>query len=365
MKKIRSVLIVQPYGIGDLLFVTPVLRALRLLPTVGTVDLLLGSRTREVVEHNPHVDEIFVLDKDKLHRQTRFENFREFLDLGLKLRARRYDLLLDFSLRPENAFWAFFFLGIPKRAGFAYKRRGIFHNIRYPIPEGYSRQHAADFYAGLAELAGIPVRDRFLEYYFPPREKREIEIKIKNRLAGIGENFITVSPGGGDSWGREAVFRRWPVKYFAELIGRLQVKLGFKGVCIIGARSEVELCQELKDSLRIPSFMLAGETSLAETAAILEMSSLFIGNDGGLVHLARALEVPLAAFYGPVPPEIYGPYPGSENAIALFKRDLACRPCYHKFRFKNDCSTIACLKTLAPEEAFKQMEPLLQTMSRG
>ena len=52
--------------------------------------------------------------------------------------------------------------------------------------------------------------------------------------------------------------------------------------------------------------MLAGETSLAETAAILEMSSLFIGNDGGLVHLARALEVPLAAFYGPVPQKFTG-----------------------------------------------------------
>src|SRR5262249_47960476 len=61
VKSPRRVLIVHPYGIGDLLFVTPVLRALRLLPSVERVDLLLGSRTDAVVRANPHVDDIFVI----------------------------------------------------------------------------------------------------------------------------------------------------------------------------------------------------------------------------------------------------------------------------------------------------------------
>ena len=50
---IRRVLVVQPYGIGDLLFITPVLRALRLIPTVERVDLMIGSRTRAVIQGNP------------------------------------------------------------------------------------------------------------------------------------------------------------------------------------------------------------------------------------------------------------------------------------------------------------------------
>ncbi|HPW65205.1 MAG TPA: hypothetical protein PLY30_03500, partial [Candidatus Omnitrophota bacterium] len=53
---------------------------------------------------------------------------------------------------------------------------------------------------------------------------------------------------------------------------------------------------------------------------------------------------------------VYGPYPVSPDAAAVFKQDLACRPCYYKFRFKKDCPTIACLKTLAPEEALEQIE---------
>ena len=39
-KPLRRVLVIQPYGIGDLLFVTPVLRALQLLPGIETVDVM-------------------------------------------------------------------------------------------------------------------------------------------------------------------------------------------------------------------------------------------------------------------------------------------------------------------------------------
>lgn len=364
-RTLKRVLVIHPYGIGDLLFVTPVLRALRLIPTVDTVDLILGSRTSAVVENNPHINEIFVLDKDKLRRQTRQENFKELWALGMKLRAKRYDLLLDFSLRPEYAFWSKFLLGIPKRAGFAYKRRAIFHNIRYPLPEGYWGQHAADFYAGLAEKAGIPVTDRFLEYYFPQEE--DFEEKISAKLNFSGRDYITVSPGGGDSWGKEAEFKRWPAKYFAEFIKKLRAKIDFSGVCFLGSKSETELCEELKKSIDGPAVVLAGETSLSETAMILKRSKLFIGNDGGLVHLAHALNVPLIAFYGPVPPEVYGPYPPSSKAAAIFKKGLECRPCYYRFRFKKDCPTIACLKELSPEEALKRLEEqhFFEKMKKG
>ncbi len=352
---LRRVLVVHPYGIGDLLFITPVLRALRLIPTVEAVDLLLGSRTREVVENNPHVNEIFVVDKDRTRRQTWTENLRESFELGRKLRAKHYDLILDYSLRREHAFLGRFFLGIRHCAGFAYKKRAVFHTIRYPLPEGFWKRHAADFYCDLAELAGVPVEDRFLEFYFPP-DPRSLEKQVAQKSGGIETPFLTVSPGGGDSWGKEAAFKRWPAQNFAELIGKLQPKLKAKGVCILGSGSEKGLCEELRRSLAIPAVVLAGETSLNETAMLLKKSALFIGNDGGLVHLARALEVPLLGFYGPVPPEVYGPYPPSGNAIAICKRDLECRPCYYRFRFNNTCATIACLKELTPDDAMKLLE---------
>ncbi len=331
------------------------MRALRLIPTVETVDLLLGSRTSEVVENNPHINDIFVVDKDRAHHQTWLENLRDSWELGRKLRAKHYDLILDYSLRRENAFFGRFFLGIPRCAGFAYKKRATFHNIRYPLPEAFWKRHAVDFYCDLAEAAGIPVEDRFLEYYFlKPASLLEAEVADKLKL--LPERFLAVAPGGGDSWGKEASFKRWPVKYFAELITKLQAERNIHGVAILGSRSERALCEELQEMIRPPSVVLAGETKFAQTAMVLKKSALFVGNDGGLVHLARALHVPLIAFYGPVPPEVYGPYPPSPDVAAVFKKDLECRPCYYKFRYNKECPTIACLKDLSVDEALAMAE---------
>ena len=352
MRTLRRVLIVHPYGIGDLLFVTPVMRALRLIPTVETVDLLLGSRTREVVENNPHINEIFVVDKDRAHRQNWLENFRDAFGLWRKFQAKHYDLILDYSLRREHAFFGRFLLGVPRCAGFAYKKRATFHNIRYPLPEAFWERSVVDFYCDLAEAAGIPVEDRFMEYFFP-KTISLIEAEIALKLKLLPERFLAVAPGGGDSWGKDASFKRWPLKYFAELIKKVEEKKGIHGVVILGSVSERALCEELQSMINPPSVVLAGETTLAQTAMVLKRSSLFIGNDGGLVHLAHALHTPLAAFYGPVPPEVYGPYPPSPDAVAIFKRGLECRPCYYKFRYNNQCRTLACLKDLTPDEAMR------------
>lgn len=349
MKSIRRVLIVQPYGIGDLLFLTPVFRALRLIPTVEKIDLLLGSRTEAVVKNNPHVDEIFQIDKDLFHRRSRNENLKEIFALGWRLRKNRYDLLLDYSIRSECAVFGRTFLGIPHAAGFAYKKRAIFHTHRYPLPEGFSARHVVDFDCDLAELAGIKVEDRFLEFFISEDDRKEL--KVYNTK----ESYLVVSPGGGESWGKDAHFKRWPAKYFSDFILQLKARLDFERVFVMGSAGEKELAAEIIKSLPLPATDLTGRLSLGAAAALLEGALLFIGNDGGLVHLARALGTPLAAFYGPVDPAVYGPYPASPRAAVIYKKDLECRPCYQKFRYKSDCPHRDCLQALSPEEAIDQL----------
>lgn len=350
---LRRILIVQPYGIGDLLFITPVFRALRLVPTVECVDLLLGSRTDSVVRSNPHIDKIFIVDKDHFHRLKKSEVFREILQLGRELRTQPYDLLLDYSLRGEYAFFAQFFLGIKKRAGFSYKNRGFFHNIRLPLPEGFANRHVVDYSCDLAEAAGIPVRDRFLEFYPSLCDAEAADVLLKERFQNAPKNFLVVSPGGGESWGKDAHFKRWPARFFADFINRLEKMENFDGAVILGSRGEKDLAEEVAHGLQIPSVNLAGEISLETAAAFIEKSALFIGNDGGLVHLASALHRPLIAFYGPVDPIVYGPYPQRPDAIAIFKEGLECRPCYQRFRYNSDCPTRECLQNLTPEEAIR------------
>ena len=360
----RRVLIVQPYGIGDLLFLTPVLRALRLCPTVETVDLLLGSRTEAVVRSNPHIDKIYTIDKDRFHRQKKWDAWRETFELGRELAGRHYDLLLDYSLRGEYAFFSQFFLGIRRRAGFSYKNRGFFHNIRLPLPDGFAGRHVADYVCDLAEAAGIRVRDRFLEFYTTPRDREAAEIILKEKFQMLPQNVLAVSAGGGESWGADAHFKRWPPAFFAELINHLKGEFNIDAVAILGSRREKEIGEEVKRGLQVPCQNFSGEISLETAAAMIEKAALFIGNDGGLVHLASALHRPVMAFYGPVDPKVYGPYPERPGAAAIYKEGLECRPCYQRFRYNSACVTRECLQQLTPREVLLLAQMPIKEISR-
>ncbi|MDP3921585.1 MAG: lipopolysaccharide heptosyltransferase II [Candidatus Omnitrophota bacterium] len=356
MSVIRRVLVVQPYGIGDLLFLTPVLRALRLLPGMEKVDLLLGSRTEEVVRPNPHVDEIFCVDKDLYHRRGAVENLKETWLLGRKLRANHYDLLLDYSLRGEYGFFGQFFLGIPRRAGFHYKRRGFFHTHRLKINEGFTGRHVVDFFCELAEKAGVRVEDRFLEFYIEPEDRDRAADAVKTEFPNGESRFLVVSPGGGESWGADAHFKRWPTVFFAELIVMLKGRISFDGVLVVGSPAEKELTDQLVELLTVPAVNLAGKVDLRTAAALIDSCELFLGNDGGLLHVAHARRKPVIGLYGPVDPVVYGPYPASPAAAAVFKEDLECRPCYKRFRYKSDCEHRECLQSLRPGDVMKQLE---------
>ena len=118
---------------------------------------------------------------------------------------------------------------------------------------------------------------------------------------------------------------------------------------------EHALSEELQKLIQGRSTNWTGKLSLLQVAALMEKAALFIGNDGGLVHLAHALRVPLMAFYGPVDPNVYGPYPKNNRAIAIYKKNLECRPCYKKFRYNDQCVNRECLQDLGPDEVLSQL----------
>lgn len=353
MKSIRRILIAQPYGIGDALFITPILRALRVLPTVEKVDLLLGSRTEAIFRNNPHVDEIFHIDKAKWHEGGTRQRLADLISLGRRL-VNRYDTLIDFSLQREYSFYSQFLFHIPRRVGFNYKGRGTFLTKSIPL-EGFEGRHVVDFYADLMKLLEIDVEDRFLEFYLSSEAREEAsEILGKKSISG-SNRFITVCPGGGESWGKDAVFKRWPVSHFVELVNSLKQKIDFEEVLILGSRGERQLGEEIQRDSGLPVVNFCGEISLETSAALLEKSVLFLANDGGLVHLAHALHVPLIAFYGPVDPRVYGPNPRSPQAVPIMRKELPCRPCYTKFRYNSLCVDRECLTELRPESVMETL----------
>ncbi len=87
----QRVLVIQPYGIGDALFMLPLLKALKTQKSVQRIDLILGSRTSQILENFPYVNDIFVIDKDKWRAQSSFKTLQDKWRLYLKIRKQHYE----------------------------------------------------------------------------------------------------------------------------------------------------------------------------------------------------------------------------------------------------------------------------------
>ncbi len=355
-KPVKRVLLIHPFGIGDALFMTPVIDALK-QAGAEKIDLLLGSRTKAVFEHNPSVDEIFVVDRDKIRSQSTFRNILETAKLVLKLRKNRYDHLFDFSLARQYAFFAFLFLNIPKRIGFHYKRRGIFLTHRMVLEKSFSGKHVIEYYLELLKFVSIRPSTRSIQLSITKENEDEAEGVL--RKENVPPFFAVAVPGGGESWGKDARLKRWPTAHFAKLFELIDKdkSLGsapFK-VVILGGKSESELAESLK-ALNPGRFInLAGKLPLLASAAVLKRARLLVANDGGLVHVAAAVGTPTIALFGPVDPKVYGPYPLHPARIAVTNDGPECRPCYQNMRYNSACEHVECLTGLSPDGIFYRL----------
>ncbi|MEA1926881.1 MAG: glycosyltransferase family 9 protein, partial [Candidatus Auribacterota bacterium] len=96
---------------------------------------------------------------------------------------------------------------------------------------------------------------------------------------------------------------------------------------------------------------LVGKLSIPETIATLQLSSLLITNDSGLLHWAIAIDTPTVSFFGPETPDLYGPEDRDRHIVFYSAR--YCSPCltstYAKVSY---CSDNLCLRDISVPEVF-------------
>jgi ADP-heptose:LPS heptosyltransferase len=110
----------------------------------------------------------------------------------------------------------------------------------------------------------------------------------------------------------------WPAERFVTLFHRLAAGAvpGAVPAVIAGpGEAEAVMAKPVIDAL--PNAIdLIGRLSLAEVAAFMSRSSLFVGNDSGLMHLAAASGVPTLGLFGPTNAAEYGPAGRCATAIS-------------------------------------------------
>jgi lipopolysaccharide heptosyltransferase II len=344
----KKILIINPYGIGDVLFTTPVISNLRLVYPQAAIAYLANRRTADILKYNPDIARVFVYERDEF-----VGKYQKYLELFNSIKQQKFNVAFDFSLNSSFGFLSAA-CGIKKRVGFDYRQRGRFLTDRVPL-SGYEEKHVVEYYLGLLRAAQVPIKTRQIKLDVPDRDIQWAKEWLNRHNIDHAKPLIAVLPGGGASWGKAAKNKRWaPLKY-AHLIDKI-IENFDAAIILMGDLKEEELCREVVSLVHFPLHSAVGETSLLGLAALLMQCQGAVVNDGGSLHVAAAVGVKTVSIFGMVDPQVYGPYPMANHTVV--QKGLPCQPCYRRFRMAR-CGHISCLRDLSVEEVYRKVQNIL------
>lgn len=364
----KKILIINPFGIGDVLFTTPIIRILKEVYAPVKIGYLCNRRACPLLESNPYVNSIFIYEKDEFEAIRKISFFawiKKYILFLRQIKKERFDLAFDFSLNTQFGFFSWC-AGIKKRVGYDFRRRGRFLTKKIKLT-GYDSKHIVEYYVDLLKYAGIEIGhlDEFRkktplrpQLYIKEEDKRKaVEILARENVRD-SDILIGIIPGGGRSWGKEAAFKHWPADKFAQLADKIVEILGAK-IIIMGDSLEQNITEEVILNMRHKPIDLTGKTSVRELAAVLGKMKLIVTNDGGPLHIAAAVGIRTVSIFGPVDEKVYGPYLDSDKHMVA-KKDLFCRPCYKNFRFPECLYERKCINQITVEDVFAKCSQLLE-----
>ncbi len=333
------ILILNQNWLGDVLFSTPAIRAIRRRYPQAYIACMAPHRVSDVLLHNPHLDEVLAYNE-----RSMLVTFFEPLRVLFALRKRRFDTVFFFQRSRSKAFLAML-AGIRSRIGFARGGRGWLLTDAVPLPE--TPMHKIDLFLHMLERFGIPSAGRWPEMDITAEEESSLVRLLSVEGVSIDRPFAVVHVGG--NW----ELKRWPIRHFIQWINIFLKKREWK-IVLCGSAGEKKLAQEVVDAF--PSGVvtsLCGRTSLGQLGALMKRAGLVVSNDSGPIHVAVSQRARTLGLYGPTSPRETGPV--SEGPLRVLWKDVGCRvPCYFRA-----CNARACMEFLTPEEVYERAEELL------
>lgn len=282
----ERVLLVGLNWIGDTVMAMPAVQAWRRLHPEAHLAVLVKPGLAGLWKLHGAPDEIL----------TYTHGLGAALAAARRVRAGRFDRVFVLPHSIRSALIPFL-AGVPERVGLPGAGRALMlHRVVQPSLDPARRHQGFEYLDVLAP--GAPIR--VLEYpqlILPPEARAEAR-----RLAGhLPAPRLAVLPGAA-----RGPAKRWPVDHFAAVCERW-INETPGSVLVLGGRDDLAVAQTLAERLGPRALSLAGQTSLAGWAALLQGVDAVVANDSGGMHLAAAVGTPVVGIFGLTDPAQTGP----------------------------------------------------------
>jgi len=324
---VRRILVVRADNLGDVVMLTPALRALRRAVPDARIDLLASPAGSAAAPLLPAVSGVItesaVWQRIEPGAGTGSAPLAE-LDLVRRVAAGGYDAMLVFT-SPTQSPWPAahvgLLAGIPVRAVHSVEFGGAVasHWITPPPDE----THQVDRCLHLLEALGVPPAGRELELALPST------VDVSNLLED--RRFAVLAPGAS------APAKRYPAHRFAA-VARLLAEAGLD-VLVTGTRREAPLLQSVVNQAVVNQTAVnqtvvdgpaAGVRVLdgldvPELAALVARADVVVCNNSACLHLADAFGTPVVVTYAGT--ERLTDMPPRTAPAALLRNGVPCSPC--------------------------------------
>lgn len=333
----NSFLIVSTTGLGDTLWATPALRALRTSYPDSTISVLTTVLGEQILSRNKVIDEIFVLEEPLI-----WSAFRLFSTL----RKHQFDAVVIFHASQRFILPFCKLLDVPRIVA----TKGLQKDLDFLLTDAIENrpEHEIERRLSLVQALGAAHVNTGLEFPLHKSEEQEAQQFLMQREIPDHLPLIGLHPGAKNK------FKEWSPDNFIEVGTRLTQHTGCQ-IIVSGSAEEARLVYEIAN--RIPGAIpLAGELSVGTFAALIKRYALFITNDTGPMHLAFAVKTPTVALFGPTDPQLCGPW--HAQLAEVIARPKTCSPCLRK-----RCQEPFCMLQISPDQVYDRAVALFFSSS--
>lgn len=293
--RVRSVLLVRLRSIGDTVLMTPCLAALKSWNADIKITVVSESLAAPLLEDHPLVDNLIITRNSIASRARSIA----------PLRGCGFDAAFNMHGGSTGAILTKL-SGAKRSVGYRDLTLSWLLSDRAPAPDlilGRSRIHCLEQQLALLNWSGVPWRSSRPKLSLAVSAEAKLRVTEKLRALGISEQFgnlACIVPGAA------LESKRWSAEGFAAAADHLSERWKLSSLVIAGPGQE-ELALEVASATRGRAAVI-DQINLKELVALLDMARVFVGNDGGPMHIAAALGVPIVAVWGASDPTVWHPW---------------------------------------------------------